>query len=157
MAQSVLLTLAVLVLGLLRWRGRRRADLRQSRRALGFAVCAVTLLILQAVLWFIFGFGEVIGGDVSGVIHLLPAVLTLAMAVLAFSLPLEGGLILLIVGAALAAYFSAGMFRSPAGPGETMVISPGALVAGVPLLVAGAFLLTAAWFLRRDAARPPAP
>jgi len=156
-AQTVLLTLAILVLGLLRWRGRQRADLRPSRRALGFAVCAVTLLILQAALWFTFGFGELSGGDVSGVIHLLPAVMTLALAALVFSLPLEGGLVLLIVGAALTAFFSAAQFRSPAGPGETMVISPGALVAGVPLLVAAIFLLAAAWFLRRDGGQPSAP
>jgi len=155
-AQPVLLTIAVLVLTVLRWRGRQRADLRQSRRALGFAVCAVTLLILQAVLWFIFGFGEVFGGDVSGVIHLLPAVMTLALAALVFALPLEGGLVLIIVGGALTAYFSAAQFRSPAGSGGVMIISSGALVAGVPLLVAGILLLAATWLLRRDGGQPTA-
>jgi hypothetical protein len=155
MAQTVLLALAVLVLGILRWRGGRRVDLRQSRRALGFAVCAATVLILQSVLWFIFGFGEALGGNMSGLIHLLPAALTLALAALAFSLPLEGGLVLLVVGAALAAYFSAGVLRGTAGHDGPIVISPGALLAGVPLMAAGVFQLAAAAFLRRENAGPP--
>ncbi len=156
MAQTVLLTLAVLVLGLLRWKGGRRVDLRQSRRALGLAVCSVVVLVLQAVLWFIFGFGEVFGGDLSGVIHLLPAVMTLALAALAFSLPLEGGITLLVIGVTLSAYFSVGVFRGPADPDGPIAINPGALLAGLPLIVAGALLLAAFGFLRRDGTRLPA-
>jgi|WetSurMetagenome_2_1015567.scaffolds.fasta_scaffold22918_4 hypothetical protein len=76
-------------------RGPDRSVIRKSSSATLFWI-ALTLLTLYGALWLVFGVGEIAGGDLSGLSHLIPAVLIYTLIYLCWRRPLEGGIILVI-------------------------------------------------------------
>jgi len=73
-------------------RGRRSGWIQAVKRV------GLLPLGLQALALVLFGFGEMVSGDLSGAGHLLQLAVSLTQAVLAWKRPLEGGLALMIVG-----------------------------------------------------------
>ena len=132
--------LAVLITGLvgLRFgRDRRGEGLGIVR---GLKGAGLIPLGLQAGVLLLFGAGEMLSGDLSGAGHLIPLATTLLLASLAWVRPVEGGIALLVVGAA-------GTQEYRGGAASLIMVDP-QLVSGCLFLVAGAL----GW----KAAAPPA-
>jgi hypothetical protein len=112
-----------------------------SRFAHYIQLCALFLLAIPIGFWLLFGIGETIGGDMSGVIHLVPAFLVGLLIVVGWRWPLYGGALLLLFGIAEALAFSA-----------TGIL----LILGGPLMLSG-LLLVVAGLLARTSLLPPGP
>jgi hypothetical protein len=110
----------------------------------GLKIAAMFPLAFMVVILLIFAIGESVGGDLSGLMHLLPVVLVGLVAWLCWKRPLWGG-ILLLAGAIFEAVFFGLAFRR-AGPGG--VVSP-IIIMILPLMVSGVLLLAAAWIGRK--------
>lgn len=93
-------------------------------------------------LWLIFGVGEVAGGDLSGITHLVPAGLMILLVLVAWKWQRAGGLGMLLVGVVLILTLLASI-QNPAGR------LPGALLTGGPFLVSG-ILFFLGWMVKRD-------
>lgn len=80
-------------------------------------------------LWLLFGLGEVFGGDLSGLSHLIPAILMIILVLVSWKWPRVGGLVMLVLGlfAAIALYST-----TPNSTGLSI-----ALLTGGPFLVSG--------------------
>ncbi len=113
---------------------RRGRDERvaASRPARWLRMAGLLLLIGQVAVLALFGLGEIAAGDWSGAVHGLQLALTVGLAVVAFSRPLEGGLALLAASLAVAA----------ALPGLRLT-SPAALILAAPQGIAGLLLFLA--------------
>jgi len=70
----------------------------------GLKIAAMIPLGFMALILLIFAVGESVGGDLSGLMHLLPVVLVGLVAWLCWKRPLWGG-ILLLAGAIFEAVF----------------------------------------------------
>lgn len=116
----------------------------QSAKLLKWA--AVVLLIPIIALYALFGFGEAAGGDMSGLVHLIPAVLLLACVVLAWKSPKIAGILMLIIAVIAAIVLIA--FQ----PGGASFMGVG-LTAG-PFMVGGVLLLLSALFGRQQPLNP---
>jgi hypothetical protein len=106
----------------------------KTRKFLGLMALVVPLGILA-----LFTAGEVAGGDVSGLQHVVQALPLVALALLAWRKPRAGGVILIIVAIALAVLYA---FNAPAVvPGSTRIVF-GAVLFG-PAIVSGALFISA--------------
>ncbi|MBM4424547.1 MAG: hypothetical protein FJ030_14360 [Chloroflexi bacterium] len=103
---------------------------------------AFTLLGLFVAFWTFMGVGEMIGGDLSGGAHLVPAAIVVALMLLAWKRPLLGGIFLGIIGLLASIYFLS--LRSGLA---------GVLLISGPVLIAGA-LIIAVSLMRAKAATP---
>lgn len=102
---------------------------------------ALAPLGLFVAFWSLMSIGEMAGGDLSGLSHLLPALLVLPLMFLAWKRPLLGGIVLVGLGLAAAAYFYNDLIRLENKLG-------GAAITGGPFLLAGLLLLVAAALAR---------
>ena len=102
----------------------------------GLKIVAIIPLGLATVVLLLFGVGEMVGGDWSGVGHLITAVIIIALILLGWKRPLWAGIPLLILGIWAASMFS---LRNLAA----LLILIG------PLLFSGLLLLGAAWAMRK--------
>lgn len=101
----IMLYLPLLAVVLLAWLCvRRERDLRPTQHPYARTVfyTALVLLAIYALFWFAFGFGEIFGGEDSGIIHVAPAVCLLLLWVFAHRRPYESGIVLNALGAAQA-------------------------------------------------------
>lgn len=57
---------------------------------------ALTILTLYGAFFLAFGIGEIGGGDISGAMHLAPAILIYLLVFLCWRRPFEGGITLLV-------------------------------------------------------------
>jgi hypothetical protein len=87
-------------------------------------------------LWLLLGMGEVKGGDLSGIIHLVPALLIIVLVIAAWKRPRIGGVAMLLAGAVIFIY----LFASIQSPDSRL---PGALLTGGPFLLSGVLFLLA--------------
>jgi len=87
-------------------------------------------------LWLLFSMGEVRGGDLSGILHLIPALLIIVLVVAAWKWPRTGGIALLLAGTVILAY----LLTSIQNPESRL---PGALLTGGPFLLSGVLFLLA--------------
>jgi hypothetical protein len=78
-------------------KGPDRSVIRKSSSAALFWI-ALTILTLYGALWLVFGVGEITTGDVSGLSHLIPAVLIYTLIYLCWRRPFEGGITLIVAG-----------------------------------------------------------
>jgi hypothetical protein len=78
-------------------KGPDRSVVRKSSSAALFWI-ALTILTLYGALWLVFGVGEITTGDMSGLSHLIPAVLIYTLIYLCWRRPFEGGITLIVAG-----------------------------------------------------------
>jgi 4-amino-4-deoxy-L-arabinose transferase-like glycosyltransferase len=124
----------LLAFGFLRGRYEPALLDRRARRLLG---AALALMAAFAGFWAFFGISEMAGGDRSGVMHLVPAVIIVLLMLAVRRRPLEGGIVFLVIGT-LVTISALGAYRG----GWPRYIGV-ALVTGVPFLAVGALLLAA--------------
>lgn len=94
----IIYALAVLVLIYITIKkGSDRSVIRTSSSAALFWI-ALTILTLYGALWLVFGVGEITAGDMSGLSHLIPAVLIYILIYLCWRRPFEGGITLIAAG-----------------------------------------------------------
>ena len=105
------------------------AHARPWRRA------ALAIIGLSALFLIVMGVGEMLGGDISGVSHLVPAALLVALMYFAAKRPRETGVILCAIGVTLSAYF---VFATHGALPDRLISM---VVGGLPWLVAGLLLL----------------
>ena len=106
---------------------------------------ALVLMGIYTIFWLFFGISEMISGDLSGVIHLVPAIMLVVLMFLARRLPIEGGVILVILGVLASVYYIIAAIQGDVSFRVTSI-----LVGGVPYLVFGLiFLVAAALALRK--------
>jgi hypothetical protein len=100
-------------------------------------------------LWLLFGVGEVLGGDQSGLIHLAPALLMIGLLVVAWKWGRLGGIAMLATGLVVIIYLLIAI-ENPASK------LPGALLTGGPFLVSGLLFLLADLLKRSETNKTPA-
>jgi hypothetical protein len=134
LAVSVMIYFAVI-------KGVDRTIIRTGLSAILFWM-ALTILTLYGAFFLAFGIGEVMGGDISGLIHLAPAVLIYALVYLCWRRPFEGGITLMVVA------IISGISVIPAYFANSGVNSFSGLIGVLPSFVAGLLLLIA-WLIAR--------
>ena len=133
--------LAIVIVGFVLVRQGRDQRAREHPTARRLMIAALIPLGLQVGIYLLFGLGEMASGDVSGAGHLLPAVGTLALALLSWRRPIEGGAALLVVG-----------IVSRADVSDATAL----LIMGAPQIVSGLLFLLAGWIAQRGTT-PEAP
>jgi len=142
MGLLIFIVVAVVALAVLVFRRGSDEDVARDKRALWVRRIALILMGLSAAFWAFMGVGEMASGDFSGVIHLVPAAMIVLLMFLARQRPLEGGIVLAILGVAASAYF----YNAGAELARNMGIIA---ITGAPFLVCGLLFLAAAALARR--------
>lgn len=93
-----------------------------------------------AAFWLYFGIAEMISGDLSGVIHLVPAIMLVVLMFLAWRRPFEGGVVLVVLVVLASLYYGVATMQG----GRSFRVT--FLFGGVPYLVFGLLFLVA-WAL----------
>ena len=96
---------------------------------------ALWLLGLYGAFQVYMGVGEMIGGDYSGFIHLIPAALLGGLIFLASKRPRETGIALLLIGGLMSLYFAVAIHD------DALARVVAVAVGGLPWVVAGVLLL----------------
>lgn len=137
MGVSILTVVAILVLAMITFlRGTDRA-VESHRQAKWLVWTALALMGLYAFVWLVFGIAEVISGDFSGIIHLVPAIMLIVLMFLAWKRPLEGGIVFAVLGILASLYFGVSTMQG----GRAFQVT--SLIGGVPYLVFGLLCLIA--------------
>ena len=142
-AQIMFLPVAVIVMIVRAWRRMPTRPLPPNDGARRLLRIAVVMLWVNAAFWAFMGVGEVLGGDISGVGHLLPAVLGGILAWLVGRRPGEGAVVLVGLGMITTAWY-----LWPKAGGWQFDMVPIVLLA-MPFLVPGLLLWAA--FENREA------
>ena len=100
------------------------------------------LLTLYGAIWLVFGIGEISSGDLSGISHLVPAMLIYILVYLTWRRPLEGGIILLIT-AIISGIREFPALLSGSGGSWSLII-----IGVLPPLLAGLVLIISWWIAR---------
>ncbi len=111
----------------------------------GLKIAAMIPLGFMMSILLVFGIGESVGGDLSGLMHLVPLVFAGLVIWLCWKRPLWGG-ILLLAGAFIQALEFVGAFVG-ADPGS--ILAP-LVIMILPMTLSGLLLLTAAWIGRNQ-------
>lgn len=141
MGASILTGIAILVLGMITF--RRDQVIVSNQQAKWLLRAALVLMGLYAILWLFFGIGEMTSGDWSGAIHLVPAIMVVALMFLAWRRPMEGGVVLVILGVLAFLYYGVATMQG----GRPFQVT--SLIGGVPYLVCGFLFLAAIALARR--------
>ncbi len=151
MVMAILLAAAAVVLLAFGFLKKQYEPVLLARRARWWLRAALILMAAFAGFWAFFGVGEMIGGDTSGVMHLVPSAIIVLLMLAARRRPFEGGIVLMVIGT-LVTIAAFGAHRG-GWPQYIMV----ALITGVPLLAAGILLLVATASGAKRAGRPADP
>lgn len=89
-------------------------------------------------LWLLFGLGEVLGGDTSGLSHLIPAILMIILVLVSWRWPRAGGLAMLALGIIVAIT----LYSITPNPAGRMT---GSLLTSGPFLVSGLLFFISGW------------
>jgi hypothetical protein len=97
--------LAIIILGLIVW--QRGGDERGKESQVGrtLLIAGLIFMSLQATVHLAFAIGEVAGGDINGLGHLIPIIAIVLLGLLAWRRPLEGGVVVFVLGIFVLAYF----------------------------------------------------
>ena len=131
-ALSLVALVVLAVLAVAKGAFKINPDLSEGR---WWVLAAQILLGAYAAFWLYFTFGEVFGGDISGLGHLPPALAAVGLIYLTRKLPLESGFVLVALGVMISAYFMV-MSRS-----ELSRNLPAILLMGMPYFAAGLLLV----------------
>ncbi len=134
--------LAVIVLAVVVWRRGRDRRTWMVPAARGLQIAGLVVLSLVALIFLAFGVGEMSGGIAGGEGHLIELVPIVALLVLAWLRPLEGGLTLIACGVISALGFIVGMLSAGGSPQFSM-ISPALLITSLPQLISGILFFAA--------------
>ena len=128
--------LAIAIVGFVLFRkgGDQRVWNQPTARRL--MIAGLILLGMQVAIFLLFGLGEMASGDISGAGHLLPVVGTLALALLSWRRPIEGGAALFVVGVVA----NADVYDTTAR-----------LIMAAPQIVSGLLFLLAGWIAQGGA------
>lgn len=102
-------------------------------------IAGLALLLLPVGFLLIFAIGETLGGDLSGLQHLVQAAPLVLLALLAWSLPTLGGVVLLVIGGLLALAYPLLIRGLPVGTlllVEAILFAP-AVLSGLLFVLAG--------------------
>jgi hypothetical protein len=77
---------------------KKKKPVKENKR---LKTIGLSVLLIPALFFLLFLFGETVGGDISGVGHLFQIIPIIILGYLAFKLPFIGGLILTFVGTLL--------------------------------------------------------
>ena len=124
---------------------RRGADgvIASSKHATWVLRGALVLMAIYTAFWLFVGIAEMTSGDLSGVIHLVPAIMLVGLMFLARRRPIEGGVVLVVLGVLASVYFFA------ATHGGSAFQIQAALFGGAPYVVFGLLFLAAAALAQR--------
>jgi hypothetical protein len=143
----------IVVVGWIVWRRGRDRRVDSIPSPLGLRIAALIPLVPQAAIYLLFGVAEMVGGDLSGGMHLLQLAVIVLPAILAWMRPLEGGIGLVLAGVASAVPFISAM--ATAGSSEPTVVSPALLILAVPQILSGVLFFIAGMLGRRVASHGP--
>lgn len=113
-----------------------------------FKIAGAVILLVPVVMFLIFTIGEVVGGDISGLQHLVEAGAIALVALFAWRWPALVGGFLVIIGASLSALYLYDRY----GNATVLSILLTELVFFTPMMIAGVLLLLGA---REDRQRSP--
>ncbi|MBN1991783.1 MAG: hypothetical protein JW953_03705 [Anaerolineae bacterium] len=122
---SILMFVTSVILAMVVFRQNPDQGVVSNRRAKWFLGGGLILMGAYGVFWLIFGIGEMLSGDLSGVIHFIPVLMIVILMLLAIMRPLEAGIVLVGLG----------IFAS---------IFTNVLIGGIPFLVFGLLFLAGA-------------
>lgn len=143
MGVSILTLVAILVLAIIAFRRSPDKVIVSNKQAKWLLYTALVLMGIYTAFWLFFGMGEMISGDLSGVIHLVPAILLIVFMFLAWRRPVEGGVALIILGVLASLYYGVATMQG----GRSFQVT--SLIGGVPYLLFGLLLLGATALARR--------
>ena len=143
MGVSILTVVAILALVIIAFRRGPDKVIVANKQAKWLLCAALVLMGIYAVFWLFFGIAEMTSGDLSGVIHLIPTIMLLGLMFLAWRRPMEGGVVLVILGVLASLYYSVATMQG----GRSFQVA--SLIGGVPYLVFGLLFLVAAALARR--------
>jgi len=126
---SILMLAAGLILAIIVFRRGAADGVVSNRRAKWLLGGGLILLGAYGLFWLVFGIGEMLAGDLSGLIHFVPVIIIAVLMFLAIKRPLEGGIVLVGLGALGSVFTSI-------------------LTGGLPFLVSGLLFLTGAVLAR---------
>ncbi len=139
--------LPLAILAVVVWRRGRDRHAGATPPAHWLRIAGLIPLAVQLGIYLLFGFGEMLSGDLGGAAHLLPGVATVLFGVLAWRRPLDGGIALL----ASAALSAIPLIRSGLATPEEGLLSPAMVIVVAPQLLAGALFLASGLLSRRPA------
>jgi cytochrome bd-type quinol oxidase subunit 1 len=115
-------------------------DLRQDARSKRLKIAASALLAIPILVLLTFTFGETLGGDVSGLQHLLQAAPLVVLLVASWRFPWQGGIALLVIGISVLSFW---LFFALEGEMSVAGLAVTVVLLFAPPLVAGWLFLKA--------------
>jgi hypothetical protein len=144
----------IVVVGWIVLRRGRDRRVESISSPLGLRIAALIPLVPQGAIYLLFGVAEMVGGDLSGGMHLLQLAVIVLLAILAWMRPLEGGIGLVLAGVASAVPFISAM-ATAGSSAEPTVVSPALLILAVPQILSGVLFFIAGMLGRRVASHGP--
>jgi hypothetical protein len=92
-------------------------------------------MAIYAAFWALFGAGEILAGDWSGIIHFGPVVLILGLMFLCWKRPMSGGIVTLLAGVALTLRFFSSMMRPEDRTSAALIIGGPFILAGIIFII----------------------
>lgn len=138
----ILIGVAILVLLATTFKQEPDETVDQHQMARWLKYLALAPLGLLTAFLLLMGIGEMAGGDLSGISHLIPAVLAVILMFLVNKQPAIGGWVLVILGLAAAIIYYGAMIGSQ----DKL---QAALMMGLPFVVSGLLLLAAVAVARK--------
>lgn len=135
--------IAIVVLGILVLRRGSDPRIKSSTPARVLRIVACIILGIPLVVFLIFGIGEMVGGDLSGGMHLVEAL----VGILAWKRPFEAGIILCLSSLALGGFFLINLLADHVREGPINFHS--LLILVLPTLITGILFLSAGIMARR--------
>jgi len=96
---------------------------------------ALAIMAIYAAFWTLFGAGEIMAGDWSGIIHFGPVVLILGLMFLCLKRPMSGGIVTLLAGIALSLRFFSSMTRPEDKTSAALIIGGPFILAGILFII----------------------
>lgn len=112
----------------------------------GLKIAVLALMALAGAFFMFMGVGEMLGGDLSGMIHLPPVALIALMMWFGWKKPLAGGITMVLLGVAIGVYFFSLIHA-------TEIRMTGVLIMSLPFLLPGLIFMAASLLENRNQMR----
>jgi hypothetical protein len=141
MQATILSLIFVVILAVIVYRRGADTTVAAHPRARWLLYAGLLVLGLHTAFYLVFAIGESVGGDLSGLSHLVPAAVLILLMFLAYRRPAESGWVLLAMGLVSMILYS--------GIGRGGFQFQTFLLAAAPSLLAGLLFLAAAWLAKK--------